>query len=83
MKYSIIVAATASEAAPLQYLVRENCRHVVALTDNLSRLLSLVALWVNGTYPICVCFFTHISRVALRAFLHMRNLWLFGHPELT
>lgn len=83
MKYSIIVAATASEAAPLQYLVRENCRRVVALTDNLFRLLSLVAPWVNGTYPICVCFFIHLSRVDWRAFSHTRNLWLFEHPEFT
>ena len=54
MKYSIVVSATASDAAPLQYLspytgcamgeyFRDNGRHALIIYDDLSKQVSLVS----------------------------------------
>ncbi len=69
MKYSIVVSATASDAAPLQYLspytgcamgeyFRDNGRHALIIYDDLSKQVSLVstASLVLGVSPGCaVC----------------------------
>ena len=70
MKYTVIVSATASEAAPLQYLApysgcamgeyfRDNGMHALIIYDDLSKQVnscafSVLCVYVSGIY-VCTC----------------------------
>lgn len=70
MKYSIVVSATASDAAPLQYLApysgcsmgeyfRDNGKHALIIYDDLSK-------QVRGCfYKLFICILVEISRCSL------------------
>ena len=63
MKYSIVVCATASDAAPLQYLApytgcamgeyfRDNAKHALIIYDDLSKQVLMYVFYHN---PVVLC----------------------------
>lgn len=77
MKYTIVVSATASDAAPLQYLApysgcsmgeyfRDNGKHALIIYDDLSKQVSSDCSTLDSVFNMKLCIWTNFSTPLLR-----------------